>query len=158
MYRDVAEPPLHRDDPRCAMPRRERPLHYAIVLSALLFASLATQLAVGAYRGEFGNYPDEAAHFMNALVLRDYLTTGIGENPLRFAETYYLNYPKIAPAMWPPFFHVVMGLFLLPGWSPHSAALALLAIVSALAAWRLYRAVLMFAPPAARCWPPACSS
>jgi hypothetical protein len=41
--------------------------------------------------------------------------------------------------MWPPFFHGVLGLFLLPGWPPQAAALALLALAEAWIAWRLYR-------------------
>ena len=64
---------------------------------------------------------------MNALLLRDYLTHALGQNPLAFAEAYYLSYPKIAPLMWPPFFHGALGLFLLPGWAAHPAALCFLA-------------------------------
>jgi len=98
------------------------------VFSVLYAAVLIVQLAVGAYRAERGNYPDEAAHFMNALLVRDYLTQGLGQNPLRFAEEYYLNYPKIAPGMWPPLFHGVLGLVMLLGTPPRIAGLALLAL------------------------------
>ena len=41
--------------------------------------------------------------------------------------------------MWPPLFHTVLGLVLLPGWSPQTAALALVAFASAWTAWRLGR-------------------
>ncbi len=58
---------------------------------------------------------------------------------------YYTSYPKIAPGMWPPLFHVVLGVFLLPQWPPQAAALVLLALISAWAAWRLYRIVTLFA-------------
>ncbi|MEO7273446.1 MAG: glycosyltransferase family 39 protein, partial [Vicinamibacterales bacterium] len=88
---------------------------------------------------ETGNYSDESAHFMNALLLRDYVTHAFGQNPLVFAEQYYLSYPKIAPLMWPPFFHGLLGLALLPGWPPHQAALVLLATAAALTAYRLSR-------------------
>jgi hypothetical protein len=105
------------------------------------FITIALQIAVGAYRTEMGNYPDEAAHFLNGLFLRDYLTHGLGQSALGFAENYYLHFPKIAPMMWPPLFHILEGLFFLPGWPPHTAALTLIALFTAWTAWRLYRVV-----------------
>jgi hypothetical protein len=114
-------------------------------VACVLFVAVVTvQIWVGAYRGERSNYSDEAAHFMNGLLVRDYLTQGLGSNPVRFAEQYYLSYPKIAPGMWPPLFHGVLGLVLLPGWPPDGAALVLLALVSAWAGWRLYRVLELF--------------
>jgi len=111
----------------------------ALWLALLLTAAIALQVLAGAYRTETGNYSDESAHFMNALLLRDYVTHAFGQAPFTFAEQYYLSYPKIAPLMWPPFFHTLLGLFLLPGWPPHQAALVFLAIAAALTAYRLYR-------------------
>ena len=111
----------------------------ALWLALLLTAALSLQFLAGAYRTETGNYSDESAHFMNALLLRDYVTHAFGQNPLAFAEQYYLSYPKIAPLMWPPFFHVLLGLLLLPGWPPHQAALVFLAAAATLTAYRLSR-------------------
>ena len=111
----------------------------ALWLGLLLTAAIALQVFAGAYRTETGNYSDESAHFMNALLLRDYVTHAFGHGPLAFAEQYYLSYPKIAPLMWPPFFHLLLGLFLLPGWPPHQAALVFLAAAAALTAYRLSR-------------------
>ncbi len=119
------------------------------VACALLAAVVAIQLAIGAYGAELGNESDEAAHFMNGLLVRDYLRTGLGTNPMRFAESYYISYPKIAPLMWPPLFHVTLGLFLLPGWPPHGAALALIAIFIAWTAWRLYTMARIVSSPLA---------
>ena len=94
---------------------------------------------VGAYRTERGNFPDEAGHFMNGMLVRDYLTDGLGENPMQFARQYYLNYPKIAPGMWPPLYHGLLGIFLLPGWPPETAALLLIGLAAAWTGWRLFR-------------------
>jgi len=70
---------------------------------ALLWAfAVAVQLWLGAYQVDLGNHPDESVHFLNALVLRDYLTNSFGTNPVSFASNYYLHYPKIAPLVWPP--------------------------------------------------------
>lgn len=116
---------------------------------ALFAAVIAIQLATGAFQSELGNDSDEAAHFMNALLVRDYLWTGIGENPIRFAERYYLSYPKIAPLMWPPLFHVTLGTAMLPGWPPHGAAIVLIAIFIAWTAWRLYTMAKIVSSPGA---------
>ena len=106
---------------------------------AFLALALVMQIWVGAYRTERGNFPDEAGHFMNGMLVRDYLTEGLGENPMQFARQYYLNYPKIAPGMWPPLYHGLLGIFLLPGWPPETAALLLIALATAWTGWRLFR-------------------
>src|SRR5437870_2148467 len=87
----------------------------ALMPSLLLCVTLGLQIAAGAYRSERNSYTDEAAHFMNALLFRDYVREGLTQNPLRFAEDYYRHYPKIAPGMWPPFFSTVVGVFMLLG-------------------------------------------
>src|SRR5262249_12815975 len=99
------------------------------------------QMLAGAYGAERGNYSDESAHYLNGLLVRDYLTSALGQNPLRYAEAYYLNYPKIAPLMWPPFFHVVLGAALVPGWPAPVVSLLLVAIATAWSAYRLAQIV-----------------
>lgn len=96
----------------------------------LLGCAFAVQFAVGAYRASLGSYSDEPAHFLNALVLRDYLTTAIGTDPVAFARDFYFHYPKIAPLVWPPLFHVSLAILLLPGWAPYPAALAFEALIA----------------------------
>jgi hypothetical protein len=115
-----------------------------VVITALLCATAVMQLEYGALQGERASQSDEAGHFMNGLVLRDYLRDGLGENPLTFAERYYLSYPKIAIGMWPPLFHTVLGLFMLASWPPQIAAIVLVALVNTWAGWRLYRIVTLF--------------
>jgi hypothetical protein len=121
---------------------RGRGLLPGVVFLAVI---VAIQWSVGAYQAEQGGFSDDAAHFMNGLLIRDYVTEGLGRNPITFAEEYYRSYPKIAPGMWPPLFHVGLGLFLLPHWPPQGAALVLLAAIVAWASWRLYRIVSLFA-------------
>ncbi len=103
-----------------------------------LLVAVAIQIAAGAFQSERGLYSDEAAHFMNGLLIRDYIRDGLGTSPLAFAREYYQSYPKIAPLMWPPLFHGVLGLALLPGWPPMPTAILLLGACTAWAAWRLY--------------------
>ena len=121
-------------------PRRRRDLRLNVAaFGAFLALALVLQTWVGAYRTERGNFPDEAGHFMNGMLVRDYLTEGLGENPMQFARQYYMNYPKIAPGMWPPLYHGLLGIFLLPGWPPETAALFLIALATAWTGWRLFR-------------------
>ncbi len=107
--------------------------------AGIFVMALAIQILVGAYLTERGNFSDEAAHFMNGLLVRDYIRHGLGENPIAFAQSYYFNYPKIAPGMWPPLFHGLLGLVLLPGWPPETAALGLVGLSMAWTGWRLYK-------------------
>src|SRR5262245_56498277 len=87
-----------------------------VVPAGLLLLVVALQLWVGAYHSERGLFSDEAAHFLNGLLLRDYIHDGFGQDPMAFARGYYAHYPKIAPLVWPPLFHAALGVFLLPGW------------------------------------------
>src|SRR5258705_9666774 len=123
-------------------PRAQALSQDLLVLCVLFLAVMAVQITAGAYRGERNNYSDEAGHFMNGLLVRDYLKDGLGQNPIKFAEEYYLSYPKIAPGMWPPLFDGVLGVAALPGWPPFATALVLLAFATTWTAWRRYRIVI----------------
>ena len=72
------------------------------MFALLLGLELLLQGWSGVHRTELSHYPDEAAHFTNGLLIRDYLRTGLGESPLHFAEEYYLSFPKVALLIWPP--------------------------------------------------------
>jgi len=118
--------------------------HRGVIAAAAVAVVIAIQLWAGSYNSERGLYSDESAHFMNGLVLRDYLREGLDQSPVAFARDYYLHYPKIAPFMWPPLFHGLLGLFLLPGWAPMPATILLLGLLTAWTAWRLYFTVSSF--------------
>src|SRR6478735_7027388 len=71
--------------------------HRGMVAAFTIAVVAAIQLWAGAYRSERGLYSDESAHFMNGLVLRDYVRENPGQSPMTFAREYYSHYPKIAP-------------------------------------------------------------
>jgi hypothetical protein len=72
-------------------------------------------------------------------MVRDYLITAPGSSPMRFAEEYYLRYPKVAIGHWPPGFYIVQGIwYSLVGVSKFSATL-LIGLISAGTAWCVYR-------------------
>src|SRR6185436_16245805 len=63
---------------------------------------------------------------VTGLLIRDYIAHGFPANPLRFAENYYLHYPKVAFGVWPPLFHFLEAAWLLVFPPSHSAVLLLL--------------------------------
>src|SRR5687768_1549891 len=74
----------------------------------LLFTGIALTLqrVCGAYHGEFNGYPDEPAHYVTGLLIRDYIAQGLPQPPMAFAKNYYLHYPKVALGHWPPLFYM----------------------------------------------------
>ena len=73
-----------------------------------------------AHLSEFGAHPDEAAHYVTGLFVRDslvmtgkYVAGGFQGSPVKvgkeFADTYYAHYPKIGLGVWPPFFYLVQS-------------------------------------------------
>ena len=88
---------------------------YWSAAAILVFLSLIIilQVASGAYGSEFSAYPDEPAHYVTSLMLRDYVAHFHFESPIKFAEAYYHHYPKVAFGHWPPFFYMVQAFWML---------------------------------------------
>jgi hypothetical protein len=84
-----------------------------IVFALFLCVTIGLQVASGAYRSEFAGYPDEPAHYVTSVMVREYLTSGQWSSPLKFAEAYYEHYPKVAFGHWPPVFYIVQSLWML---------------------------------------------
>jgi Dolichyl-phosphate-mannose-protein mannosyltransferase len=54
---------------------------------------------------------DQAKHFTSGVMVFDYLRTGLGSNPMRFAEDFEVHYPLISIGHWPPMYYAVQGVF-----------------------------------------------
>jgi len=100
----------------------------AAILSAVVW--LRPLSAVGGWPHEPVTMPDEAAHYVTGLMIRDYLREGLGQSPRAFAEQFYLSYPKVAFGIWPPLFHIVLGAWLLVFGPSFEAAVALSASIT----------------------------
>ena len=83
------------------------------ILGGLFGLAVMLQIASGAYRAEFSAYPDEPAHYVTSLMLREYLTHPLPLSPMKFAEAYYHHYPKVAFGHWPPLFYIVQAFWML---------------------------------------------
>lgn len=95
----------------------------------------------GVYRGEFGSEPDEAAHYVTGLMVRDYITAGFPGNPMNFAKDYYDHYPKVALGHWPPGFYLIQAAWTLPFSASHTSVFLLMAFLAALIATVIFSAL-----------------
>ncbi len=110
------------------------------ILAALIFLALAIllQKLVGAFSNDFGASSDDAAHFVSAVMVRDFLISGEFSRPIAFAKTFYLHYPKVAIGQWPPFLYLVLGGWMVVVGKSRIAALALVAIAAAATTTLIY--------------------
>lgn len=107
----------------------------AVILSAV---AGGLQFAGQRYGSEFGEYPDEGAHLVTAMMVRDYVAGGLPDSPMRFAEVYYLHYPKVAFGHWPPVFHLLLAGWMLIFPTSWTSLLVLMALLAGSAATILF--------------------
>lgn len=107
-------------------------------LAIFLALTIALQWQEQAYRSEFGAEPDEAAHYVTGLMVRDYIAAGCPGNPLKFANQFYEHYPKVALGHWPPGFYAAQAAWTLPFGPSRTSILLFMALLTALLAWTTY--------------------
>lgn len=112
---------------------------FSLLLTVLLTLLLGQS---GALQSDLGADPDEPAHAVTALMLRDYLAEDFGGSPMAFARAYYENFPKVALGHYPPGYYLTAGLALLP--HPDPDVLIILQVL--LLAW-IAAATVRFAAP-----------
>lgn len=113
-----------------------------VLVWLLLFsADVALLWISGAFQAEFGGHPDEPAHYITGLMVRDYVASRAPSSPMSFAENYYPHYPKVELGHYPPFFYVVEAAWMLVFPASRFSVLLLLAILTALAATVIHCAV-----------------
>jgi hypothetical protein len=132
-------------DPSRPGPPKARHWILGVIVFVLAFdVVFAWQRLAEAQKSEFGGHPDEAAHYVTGLFIRNslvefwrYAAGGFHGSPLRigreFAESYYTHYPKISLGVWPPFFYLVQSAWTLPfGVSRTSVLLFMCALAGGL--------------------------
>jgi hypothetical protein len=112
-----------------------------ILAAILVFFAFAVllQWRAGALSAEFGG-SDEAAHFVTALMIHDYVASGLPAPPVKFAENYYVHYPKVTFGIWPPLFHLTQAAWILLFSPARLSVLILMALWTTLLATLLYLA------------------
>ena len=109
-----------------------RPALLAAILFTLAFdAAFLWQRAGGAYHSEFGGHPDEAAHYITGLMVRDYIAARAPGSPIAYGEQYYAHYPKVALGVWPPAFYIAQSAWTLPFGPSRTSILLLMATLAA---------------------------
>ncbi|MDR3406688.1 MAG: glycosyltransferase family 39 protein [Chthoniobacter sp.] len=133
------------------MKKSTRPWVISVIVFILAFdLAFFWQSSFGAYKSEFGGHPDEAAHVVTGLFIRDalveawhYAAGGFHGSPIRigkeFADSYYTHYPKIGLGVWPPFFYLVQSAWTLPFGASRTSLLLLLCALVATLAWLVFR-------------------
>jgi len=117
--------------PRGESPRLRNPLCSIGIFAGLWCVITFMQWCSGAFEGAFAAEADEPSHYVTGLMIRDYIAAGFPANPIAFAETFYLHYPRVAFGLWPPLFHIVYGCWMFLFGEHRSAVLALLAAITA---------------------------
>ena len=110
----------------------------AVVFSGLFIIVLVLQNLSGAYQAEFGGYPDEPAHYVTSVMVRDYLAGGKFTAPMQFASNYYKAYPKVAFGHWPPLLYAVQGVWMLVFSESRASVLIELALTTTVAGFLLF--------------------
>ncbi len=124
--------------------RGDRWLAPNLALFACLTAGL--QLSGGAYSAEFNGHADEAAHLVSSLLVYDYITQWPHQNPMVWAEQYYLHYPRVAIGHWPPGYYLLQAIWWLVASPSRASSMVLNAVLCVTAAAILYRLLRSIAP------------
>ena len=93
-------------------PRSLRWVATAAVFAVLLLLVCIVQRKAGAQAAAFGGFPDESAHYLGGLAMRDYVATAFGKNPIAFVRDYHVRLPYFAIGVWPPFFYFLEGAWM----------------------------------------------
>jgi len=120
------------------------------VVALILVRSL--QIHAHADQASFDTYPDEPAHYLSGLMVRDYIAHGFSGSPVRFAIDYYLHIPYFGVGHWPPLFYVLEGLWMMVFGQSRVAVLWLIASITALLLATIFLVARRFvSAPAAAC-------
>ena len=121
--------------------QHERWTRFAVatfVFLVLFSLALVLSRVNGAFRGEFGASPDEAAHYVTGLMFHDYFAGMHYLSPVKFAENYYVRYPKVAIGHWPPVFYLIQAIWTTLFSVSHTSLMFLMAALAALLGLTLY--------------------
>jgi hypothetical protein len=116
---------------------RRRRCTWLVLLISLAF-NLGFIATRGSWNSDLGGDPDEAAHAVTSLMVRDYLAEGWGQSPMAFANQYYADFPKVALGHYPPGFYLLAAVWLLP-WVSVQSLLILQSLLAAALAALTYR-------------------
>jgi 4-amino-4-deoxy-L-arabinose transferase-like glycosyltransferase len=117
--------------------------HFVALFLILLFLAVAGQWFTGVYHSDLSQWPDEGCHYVNGLLVHDYITDGFPGSPLNYALQYNVHYPRVTIGHWPPLYYVVQAAFYFMTGPSIRVALFLQAVfgaaVAAIVGWVISR-------------------
>lgn len=111
----------------------------AVVAVGYILLCLLIQSAGGAWTASYSGHADEPAHFVGAVMLRDWLVSSQWLKPMQFAENYYSFYPFFAIGCWPPGFYTLTAMVFLVFGVGRFQAVLLPGLFAAGTAWLIFR-------------------
>jgi hypothetical protein len=114
------------------------------LVAAIVAAVAITQISAGAYGNDLASYPDEAAHFVSAVCLLDYIALAPGSDPVAFAQAYYAHFPRVAFGHWPPGFFIEQAAWYAVFGASAPAGMLLVGITALAAAFVVFRTIRRF--------------
>ncbi len=108
------------------------------IFALYLCVAILLQWSSGAFRSQFGAYPDEPAHYVTGLMVHDYFRTPFQAHPVSYAILYYLHLPMVAIGHWPPVFYFIEAAWMSIAGTGRPSVLLLMAILTALVSLTLY--------------------
>lgn len=112
-------------------------LHATLSFAFFLLLAAGLQIAGNAYRADLSGF-DETAHYVTGLMLRSYALSGNWFEPVKYAQTYYASYPRVALGHWPPVFYLIEALWTILFSPARTSVMLLMACLSAAGATALY--------------------
>ncbi len=82
---------------------------FIVLFLVLLFLAVLGQWLTGVYSSDLSQWPDEGAHYINGLLIHDYMIDGLPGNPFKYALQYYIHYPRVTIGHWPPLYYVIQA-------------------------------------------------
>lgn len=86
---------------------------FSFAATTLVAAFVWVWLGGGALPSDLGGDPDEPAHAVTSLMVRDYVAGITSHAPMPFARAYYEDFPKVALGHYPPGYYLLTGAALL---------------------------------------------
>ncbi len=137
-----ASPPSTPAPSASAPRRRFREWFIAGIVWVIAFdVAFLWQRMAGANISEFGGHVEEPAHFVNGLMVRDYIAGGFSGDPTLFRDKYRAHYPNATLGSRPPAFDLVQGSWMLLFGSGRMSAMLLMAALAGVLAVVLFRAL-----------------
>jgi 4-amino-4-deoxy-L-arabinose transferase-like glycosyltransferase len=117
--------------------RRGQPV---LILALLFVTCLLLHWRAGTLDSEFGRYQDEGIHYVTGLLVHDFLLSGHWSAPMRFAERFYVHFPKVGLGNWPIGFPLIQTAWTLVFGVSRVSLLMCMFLLTALLAFAVYRA------------------